>query len=422
MEWSPEFAGTDSLYGETITTRRWELIGQYQLPVRERIVLQVSTNGHRQRSWYGTTPYDADQAVLFGQLVWNKRIAARHDLLAGLAYRQTTYNDNTPATSVFDGEMIRDRPEKRPLPGLFLQDEWSINEHHKLLVGMRSDQDKDHGLVHSPRLAYKWSPSPRWVVRGNFGTGFRVVNLFAEDHAALTGARTVVITEALRPERSLNGAVNIVRKWPGEKRSFGMDGTLFYTYFTDRILPDYHTDPDLIIYANLDGHAVSRGLSLTAEARLASPVRISAGATYMEVFTIQDAERSDVYFAPRWSGTFTASYDWSLRWSTDLTGQVYGPMRLPVLPNDYRPGYSPTHALLNIQVKYKAGNAVELYGGVKNLLDFVPKDPIMRPFDPFDRNANDPISNPNGYTFDPTYIYAPLQGIRGFIGMRWNLS
>ena len=73
-------------------------------------------------------------------------------------------------------------------------------------------------------------------------------------------------------------------------------------------------------------------------------------------------------------------------------------------------------------MKYKAGNAVELYGGVKNLLDFVPKDPIMRPFDPFDRNANDPISNPNGYTFDPTYIYAPLQGIRGFIGMRWNLS
>lgn len=424
MAWSPAYAGTDSVYGEAIKTRRWELIGQYQLPVRERIVLQVSANGHRQRSWYGTTPYDADQHVLFGQLVWSKRIEARHDLLAGFAYRRTTYNDNTPATSLFnaDGAFVRDRPERRPLPGLFVQDEWSINEHHKLLVGMRADRDMDHGLVHSPRLAYKWSPGPRWTVRANFGTGFRVVNLFAEDHAALTGARTVVITEALRPERSLNGAINIVKKWPGEKRAFGLDGTLFYTYFSDRILPDYHSDPDLIIYTNLDGHAVSRGVSLTADARLAAPLRISAGATFMEVFTTQQAQRSDVYFAPRWSGTFAVSYDLSLRWSTDLTGQVYGPMRLPVLPNDFRPEYGPTHALLNMQLKYRAGNALELYGGVKNLLDFVPKDPIIRPFDPFDRTVNDPISNPNGYTFDPTYIYAPLQGIRGFIGLRWTLS
>lgn len=424
MHWTRGDAGSGRIYGETINTRRWEVIGQYQLPVRERITVQVSANGHRQRSWYGTTPYDADQQVLFGQLIWSKRFAVRHELLAGVAYRLTTYNDNTPATSTFnaDGTFAADRPERRPLPGLFVQDEWSINEHHKLLVGMRTDRDRDHGAVHSPRLAYKWSPGPRWTVRGSFGTGFRVVNLFAEDHAALTGARTVVITEALRPERSLNGAINIVRKWPGEKRSFGLDGTLFHTHFSDRILPDHHTDPDLIIYANLDGHAVSRGASLTLDARIGAPWRISAGATYMEVFTVNQGRRADVYFAPRWSGTFTASYDWSIRWSTDLTGQVYGPMRLPVLPNDYRPGYSPTHALLNLQLKYKTGNGIELYGGVKNLLDFVPKDPIIRPFDPFDRTANDPINNPNGYTFDPSYIYAPLQGIRGFIGLRWALS
>ncbi len=424
VQWAPEFAGSDSVYGEVIGTRRWELIGQYQLPMASRVMLQVSANGHAQRSWYGTTRYDADQRVLFGQLSWGERLGGRHEVLAGLAYRYTSYNDDTPATSVFDsdGEFIQDRPEKRPLPGLFLQDEWSINELHKLLVGIRSDLDKDHGLVHSPRLAYKWAPNDRWVVRGNFGTGFRVVNLFAEDHAALTGARTVVIAESLRPERSINGAINVVKRWPGEERSFGLDGTLFHTYFTDRILPDYTTDPELIIYANLDGHAVSRGASVTVNARSAMPLRLSAGVTYMEVFTVQDGRRSDIYFAPRWSGTFTASYDWSVRWSTDLTGQVYGPMRLPVFPNDFRPDHGLTHALLNVQVKYRAGRGIEVYGGLKNLLDFVPKDPIMRPFDPFDRRVNDPIDNPNGYSFDPSYIYAPLQGIRGFLGLRWTLG
>ncbi len=424
MEWTPAFAGGDSLYGETIRTGRWEAIGQYQLPLPGTIIVQVSAIGHQQRSFYGTTRYDADQYVYFGQLHWSKRLGARHDLLAGLAYRYTRYDDNTPATSSFnaEGEFLHNTPEQRPLPGLFVQDEWSITELHKLLLGYRLDNDKDHGLVHSPRLAYKWAPNGRWALRANFGTGFRVVNLFTEEHAALTGARTVVIANALRPERSLNGALNLVRKWPGERRSFGVDATFFYTHFTNQIVPDYSADPDLIVYDNLDGSAVSRGVSLNAEARIGRPLRLLAGATFMDVFKQQHGTREDLYFAPRWSGTFTASYTFSKPWTVDLTGRIYGPMRAPTLPDDYRPEYTPTHALLNVQVKHRFNDRWEVYGGVKNLLDFVPKDPIMRPFDPFDHHADDPVANPNGYTFDPSYIYAPLQGVRGFAGVRFTIG
>ncbi len=424
MNWTPDFAGSDSIYGETIRTNRWEVIGQYQLPMPGKVMVQVSANGHRQRSFYGDTPYDADQNVYFGQLYWDKKLGARHDLLTGITYRHTTYQDNTPATNDVDddGSILRKRPEQRPLPGLFVQDEWSMNEFHKLLLGYRLDNDKDHGLVHSPRVAYKWAPSGKWAVRANFGTGFRVVNLFTEDHAALTGARTVVIANELMPERSLNGSLNVVRKWVGEKRFFGLDGTLFYTHFTNQILPDYDTDQDLIIYDNLDGYAVSRGVSLNAEARIGQPWKLHAGATYMEVFQENAGVMEDLYFAPRWSGTFTASYTFRKPWTVDLTGQVYGPMRLPVLPDDYRPEYSPTHALLNIQVKRTINDRWEIYGGAKNLLNFIPKNPLMRPFDPFDRRADDPVSNPNGYTFDTTYIYAPIQGVRGFLGVRWALQ
>jgi outer membrane receptor for ferrienterochelin and colicins len=105
----------------------------------------------------------------------------------------------------------------------------------------------------------------------------------------------------------------------------------------------------------------------------------------------------------------------------DLTGQWYGPMRLPVQPNDFRPAYSPWYALLNVQLKHRISERVECYGGVKNLLDFVPDDPLMRPFDPFDREVNEPISNPNGYSFDTSYMYAPMQGARGFLGIRFTL-
>jgi outer membrane receptor for ferrienterochelin and colicins len=97
-------------------------------------------------------------------------------------------------------------------------------------------------------------------------------------------------------------------------------------------------------------------------------------------------------------------------------------MRLPVLPHDYRPEYSPAFCIANIQLSQKFSNGIELYGGVKNLFNFIPADPIMRPFDPFDKTAGDAVSNPYGYTFDPGYNYAPLQGIRGFLGLRYVMQ
>lgn len=421
MNWTPAMAGGDSIYGESIGTRRYELIGQYQLPLLERVVAQFSFNSHAQRSWYGVTPFNADQRVLFGQLHWSRRIGAGHDALSGLTYRYTFYNDNTMATErAQEGGRI-DAPQRRPLPGFFVQDEWSATDRITLLMGYRIDHDETHGLVHSPRLAWKYAPHGRFAVRANLGSGYRVVNLFTEEHAALTGSRTVVVAEDLRPERSWNGTLNVVRKWPSERRFLALDASLFHTRFSNRILPDYATNADLIVYRNLHGHGVAQGISANLEARVGSNWRMLAGATCMDVHTVQDGQRQEQLFAPRWSGTFSVSWQHTARTGVDLTGQWYGPMRLPVQPDDFRPERSPWYMLLNVQVKHPFGERFECYAGVKNLLGFVPRDPLMRPFDPFDRNAADPISNPHGYTFDTSYMYAPMQGRRWFIGLRFTL-
>lgn len=46
----------------------------------------------------------------------------------------------------------------------------------------------------------------------------------------------------------------------------------------------------------------------------------------------------------------------------------------------------------------------------------------MRPFDPFDRSVDDQVANPHGHTFDASYMYAPLQGRRWFLGLRFTLD
>jgi outer membrane receptor for ferrienterochelin and colicins len=119
----------------------------------------------------------------------------------------------------------------------------------------------------------------------------------------------------------------------------------------------------------------------------------------------------------------------------DYTGNLYGPMRLPLLGElDPRQEYSPTWSIQNIQFTFNKVKNLELYAGVKNLLNWTPNkgNPfiIARANDPFDKNiqfdangnAQVTADNPYALTFDPGYVYAPNQGIRGFFGMRYTLK
>ena len=423
MNWDKSFRGSDSIYGESIYTRRWEMIGLYQLPVKEKIMLQLSYNWHNQNSYYGFTPYMATQQVGFAQMYWDKSLGKKHNLLLGATYRYTWYDDNTPATASADGSM--NMPAKTPLPGIFIQDEWKFSGQQTLLAGYRYDYDQYHGSIHSPRLAYKFSPDPVNTLRASFGTGFRVVNLFTEDHAALTGARKVVIAEELKPERSFNGNLNYVTKITGGLGLLSLDFTGFYSYFTNKITGDFDQDPDKIIYANLKGHAISRGVSLNTEMTFNFPLKVLAGVTWSDVYQLNDgingSEKVTQLHAPKWSGNYLLSYTFPKDFVVDFTGTYTGPMRLPVQLNDYRPEYSPWFTIANIQLTKKFSNGLEIYGGVKNMFNFIPKYALIRAFDPFDKTAADPVSNPNGYTFDTEYNYAPLQGARWFVGMRYNL-
>ena len=434
MDWTPEFRGGDSLYAESIYTNRWELVSTYQLPIQEKVLFMVSLNQHDQNSVYGNVPYYARQNIGFVQSTWDKKLG-RHDMLTGAAVRYTFYDDNTTATEGIAGN----EPSVTWLPGMFFQDEIGLNEHNKLLLGLRYDFNSNHGNIWTPRFAYKWSPNSKNVVRLNGGTGYRVVNLFTEEHAALTGAREVIIADALDPEKSYNLNVNVVRKvYFKSGAMLGLDASTWYTYFTDQIIPDYDSDPNQTIYDNLNGSSTTRGVSLNAELDFMNGFRGTVGVTYMDVFfKKQNSSGGLVTKRPvlteSWAGVWSMAYTIRpIRLTVDYTGNLYGPMRLPTLgPLDPRDSRSNWWSIQNIQLTYESrGEQWEVYGGVKNLLNFTPpSNSIARSHDPFDKSvtfdsSGQPIStaeNPYALTFDPSYVYAPNQGIRGFLGIRWKL-
>lgn len=426
MNYEDKFRLTDSVYGESILTKRIEVISKYEWPLKEKIFTQISYNIHDQNSAYGTSSFIARQSTSFVQTYWDKEIG-RHDFLTGLTYKHIWFDDNTPATININHQ---NAPDISSITGLFVQDEIRLDtlNKHKLLLGFRGDYHPVYKFISSPRLAYKYSPNQFNIFRLNFGKGFRVVNVFTEDHQALTGARDVVFLEKIKPEESYNGTLSYLRKWFVSSGIFTVDASVFYYYFTNKIIGNYDLDPNKVIYKNLNGYAENKGASFTLAWNGQNNLTSSVGVTFSDVFNFDyDSthvlQKSRQLHAPQWTSNYMVSYILSgLKTKLDLTGNITGPMRLPVLPNDYRPEYSPWFNILNIQITQPFSKGFEIYTGIKNLFNFVPKDPIMRPFDPFDKTAGDLSANPNGYTFDPSYNYASMQGIRVYLGLRLPIN
>ncbi len=436
MNWNPQYRGGEEVYGESIYTSRWETYGTYEVHGLSGVKLQFSANGHQQNSVYGSMKYIADQTIGFGQLVWAENLSEKHELLTGASLRYTRYDDNTVATEIVDSLGFSvNNPNGTFLPGAFIQDHIRFNLQNQLLIGLRYDYNSFHGPIWSPRINYKWNnPSKTTIFRISAGNGYRVANVFTEDHAALTGARSVVFADQLAPETSWNTNVNLVKKWfINKKHYFGADISAFYTYFNNRIIADYDTDPNKIIYDNLDGFAVSKGITINLDLALDNGLKFMAGATIMDVFYEDQGLREQQILTERASGVWSVSYTINkLGLDIDYTGNLYGPMRLPVLGTlDPRADTSPWWSLQNIKLSKTISDKWTVYGGVKNLLNYTPPaNSIARAFDPFDQgvtfDSNGNViatpNNPNAMSFDPSYVFAPNQGIRGFIGVKFNVQ
>ncbi len=399
--WKPELRGSDQVYGESIFTHRVEVMGSLKPSALAGWKLDFSYAWHDQDAMYGDTPYTGIFQTYFGNLTHEGTVGTRHTYLVGLTARHHVHDDNTVATV--------DR-YSRFIPGVFVQDEYVFSS-WSLLGGMRLDHHQNHGVIASPRLSVKWSPgrSGKTTLRVNGGTGFRVVNAFSEDFAAIVhGSRDVVIGEKLDPERSwsVTGNLNQVLDFDGNPMALDVD--LFYTRFSNQLIADYDVDPRLIVFRNLAGKSVSRGASITVDQSFSDlPLLYSAGITFQDVYSEEAGHKKALNFSPVFKGVWSVSWELPKDARLDYTGTVTGPMSLPEFdPPFERADRSPVYSLHNLQGTLDVGSGWQLYASVKNLFNWTQQSPLIDPEHPF------------GDAFDTSYVYGPIFGRQFVLGVR----
>ncbi|MDZ7715153.1 MAG: TonB-dependent receptor [Balneolaceae bacterium] len=405
--------GSNQVYGESIYTRRAELLTEYRPGgLNEQLRISTAFTYHHQDSFYGTEHYDAQQNIAFGQATWSQPIFDYLNLLAGTTLRYETYNDNTPATS--------NGIQQQFIPGVFTQAEFIPANNITLLGGLRVDHHTNHGFVTSPRISVKYAPTDLTTVRAGGGTGFRVVNVFTEDHAALTGSREVVFNENLEPEQSysITASIEHIIPFGANPLTISLDG--FHTQFSNKIIPDYDQDPNLIVYENLDGFSVTQGFSIGVDQNFTSlPINYNTSFTIMEVFTQENNNRRALTYAPSFLANAGITYQLRrINTSISYSASFVGSKRMPdsYVQNFDRGRWSPAYSTHDVKITKEFTNVndaqgfgFEAYATAENIFNYTQGSPLVD------------ASNPFSPDFDTIYTWGPIVGRTFSLGARINL-
>ncbi len=373
------------------------------------IALIFSGSYHDQDSYFGNRPYDADQSNLYASLMYETEFSKEHKISTGLSLNydsfDETYNLN-PDASVNEKDAFTETTT-----GAYF--EYTFNKNDKLIVlaGLRADYSSYYDFFVTPRLHVKYNFTDWMHLRASVGKGYRTAHVLPENSFYLASSREFRIASDLDQEEALNYGLNLGLFIPVAGKELVVNGEWYYTDFQKQVVADIDSDPHAVSFYNLDGKSYSSSFQVEASYPFFRGFTLTAAYRLMDVKTTYNGVLRKKALSGDYKGLITASYQTPLRkWQFDVTSQFNGGGRMPESDpaNPLWKDKFGSFVILNAQVT-KFFRTWSVYVGAENILDFVQKNPVIAPNDPW------------GKDFDATMIWGPVHGRKLYVGLRYNI-
>ena len=405
--------GSSTIYGQTAKINSIEGYFRYgkEFSETKNIKLYSNANYYDQKSFIGITKYDAKQTNFSASGFYEFEVSDRDFIKTGLSYKylkideDISFEDSTGKT--YAGDYLKNES----IPGIFAENSLSfLNDKASLMTGLRFDYHNKYNLIVTPRALLRYQPVDEIVFRVSAGTGFRTINLFSENPTILASSRNIIIAETLDPEKTFNFGADILYYFNIGKAGGSLNVDFYRTTFSNKIIPDYDTDPSKVIFDNLKGKAYSNVMQAETNINLFRGFDVKLAYKFIDLEYEKDGVMIEQPFNAKHRFLSTLSYSpVSKSWSASAGLQWYGKQRLPSTstnPVQYqRPDESDPYTIINAQFN-KNFKFIQLYGGIENILNFTQSDPIIS------------ADNPFGPYFDTSYIWGPTQGREFYLGFR----
>ncbi len=400
---------TSNAYGININTRHYEAFFKagYIFPDNpsSSIGFVNTASLHERDGVLGLNQYNAKEQNLISRLVFQSLLNnPNHEYSVGVSFLYDRFDEDLNDTS-FNREEI--------VPGTFLQYTYHLNELITLIGGVRSDYHNIYGVFFTPRFHARYQINEQTIFRASAGKGYRTANAIAENNYALASSRDIVFVEEIKQEEAWNYGLNVSRYFHLNERELALHLDFYRTDFTNQLVVDME-DVHQIKFYNLKGVSYANSFQIEATHELFERFDVVAAFRYNDVrLTIQEKLREKP-LVNRYKGLLSMTYYTNLKkWQFDFTTLLNGNGRLPSTsqnPVAYQreESYDP-FLILNGQIT-KYFRTWEIYAGVENITDFVQKNPLIAPEEPFGNN------------FDASMVWGPLIGRKIYAGMRFRIE
>lgn len=406
-------------YEQTVKINSFEGYSRFSRQFTETSGMKgyLNSSYYDQGSFYGLTRYDAKQTNFSAMGFYEFEVLPNSSLKTGLSYKYLKINEvinidaSDTATRKYAGTYIK----KESIPGVFAENSFSfMDQKATIMTGLRLDYHNEHKLIVTPRVLLRFQPSKVVVFRASVGTGFRTMNLFGEYSNILASSRNIVIEGKLEPEKTINYGVDMLYYFGGDNFSGNFNMDFYRTDFSNKIIPDYDSNPSEVIFANLNGKAFSNVFQAELNLTLLRNVDVKLAYKYIDIKYDKGGVRYEQPLNAKHRILTTLSYaPESKSWSISAGLNWFGKQRLPSTasnPVQYRlPNESEPYTLINAQIN-KNFKYFEIYAGIENLLNFKQSNPIV--------SADDPYSP----YFDTSFIWGPTKGREIYAGFRFILA
>jgi hypothetical protein len=260
----------------------------------------------------------------------------------------------------------------------------------------------------------RYLPFRNTDIRLSAGSGWRTVNLFAENPNLLTSGRNVVFIENPEAEESINLGMNVTQRFRIRESSFTATADVYHTRFSNQVFPDYDTNPELAIIYNYRGTSVSNGIQVELMTSIIKRIETRLAYNYLDVFREGQDGKYVLPYNPEHRVLAVVSYHTPQPgWQFDINLHWYGRQRIP-FSNDNSDGYgllsySDPYSIANLKLAHST-NQFDFFVGCENIFDFRQIRPIQS------------WENPFSTSFDTSFAWGPTRGREFFVGIVYRVK
>jgi len=412
---------TTNYWGSEINTERVDFSSKVgyvfkDLPYQS-IGFQNAFSSHNQESYFGLNQYNIKQQSYYSNLIFNSIISNTMNKFAtGLNFTYDKYAEfvNLDDVSRIDNSL-----------GTFFEYTYDDTDKFSFILGGRFDYHNRLGAFFTPRLHVKYNPWEKAVLRFSAGRGKRAANIFAENQNLFASSRTFSILDTngkiygLNPEIAWNYGLSFTQNFLLFGKSADVTIDYYRTDFQNQAVVDVMNSPQQALFYNLKGKSYANSVQIDFNLEIIKHLNLRTAYKYYDIATdyLSGSFQRPLQAKHRFFGNLeyeTHIAEKGKQWKFDYTFNWLGKQQLPNTvtnpPSDRLPEFSPSFAVMNMQITRTFSSTFEMYIGGENIGNYRQNKAILGNDDPF------------GPNFDTSIVYAPVFGQMYYAGLRFKIK